>query len=80
MPLRRECSLEAFSKNIETEIKSGKPRPQSVAIAYSVLKKACGVKSKKKMTPKEIISMGRKSESIKRSDILKDYLDEIKED
>ena len=36
MPLVNSKSKEAFSKNISTEIKAGKPHKQAAAIAYSV--------------------------------------------
>jgi len=35
MPLEKGKSKEAFKKNIETEIKAGKPQKQAVAIAYA---------------------------------------------
>lgn len=40
MPLDKSSSDKARSSNIATEIKSGKPRAQSIAIAYSVQRKA----------------------------------------
>lgn len=40
MPLIPSKSKKAFSKNIETEMHAGKPQKQSIAIAYSVKKKA----------------------------------------
>ena len=36
MPLDKSGSKKAFSKNIATEIKAGKPQKQAVAIAYAV--------------------------------------------
>lgn len=35
MPLKKGKSKKAFVSNIKTEIKSGKPQKQAVAIAYS---------------------------------------------
>lgn len=40
MPLTKSTSKKAFSENIKTEMKAGKPQKQAVAIAYSVKKKA----------------------------------------
>jgi len=34
MPLEKGKSKEAFSHNVETEVKAGKPQKQAVAIAY----------------------------------------------
>ncbi|HEY6019487.1 MAG TPA: hypothetical protein VIY48_06190 [Candidatus Paceibacterota bacterium] len=45
MPLTKSTSKKAFSKNVEAEMKAGKPQKQAVAIAYSVQRKA---KSKSK--------------------------------
>jgi len=36
MPLDKSKSKKAFSKNVATERRAGKPRAQAVAIAYSV--------------------------------------------
>lgn len=40
MPLDKSKSKKAFTKNIKTEIKAGKPQKQAVAIAYSVKRKS----------------------------------------
>ncbi len=40
MPLIKGKSPKAFSKNVETEMEAGKPKDQSLAIAYSMKKKA----------------------------------------
>src|SRR5665213_3081571 len=45
MPLLKSRSKKAMSKNIATEMDAGKPQKQSIAIAYSVMKRA----KKKKM-------------------------------
>ncbi len=47
MPLVKSKSKAAISKNIETEIKSGKKPAQAAAIAYSVARKE-GAKIPKK--------------------------------
>ena len=36
MPIMKSASPKAFSKNVKTEVKAGKPVKQAVAIAYSV--------------------------------------------
>jgi hypothetical protein len=45
MPIRKCASQNCFERNLKTEMKSGKPQKQALAIAYAVQKKA---KSKKK--------------------------------
>jgi hypothetical protein len=40
MPLMHSKSKKAFGKNVEAEMKAGKPQPQALAIAYSVKRKA----------------------------------------
>ena len=40
MPLTKSASPKAFSKNVATEVKSGRPVKQAVAIAYSVKREA----------------------------------------
>lgn len=42
MPLKKGSSKKTIQKNIKTEIKSGKPVKQAVAIAYSYAKKKKG--------------------------------------
>lgn len=39
MPLKKGSSKELIQENIKTEIKSGKPQKQAVAIAYAIAKK-----------------------------------------
>lgn len=42
MPLVKSKSKATFRKNVRSEIASGKPPKQAVAIAYSVQRKASG--------------------------------------
>jgi len=45
MPLTKSKTPEAFKKNVATEIKTGRPPKQAVAIAYATKRRA--VKGKK---------------------------------
>jgi hypothetical protein len=47
MPLVKSTSKKAFAKNIETEMKAGKPQKQAVAIAYAEKNAAKSKKAKK---------------------------------
>ena len=46
MPLNKSKSKKAFSENIKTEIKAGKPQKQAVAIAYSIKRRSKSSKKK----------------------------------
>lgn len=46
MPLVKSASKGAFRKNIKAELAAGRPLKQSVAVAYSVKRKAMGKKGK----------------------------------
>lgn len=48
MPLKKSTSAKAFTKNIKTEVKAGKPVKQAVAIAYSVKREAAKKTTKAK--------------------------------
>lgn len=48
MPLTKSKSKKAFESNLKEELKSGKSKDQSLAIAYSVKRKAEGKTKKKK--------------------------------
>jgi hypothetical protein len=39
-PLKKSKSKKAFVSNLKAELKAGKPKAQSLAIAYSVKRKA----------------------------------------
>jgi hypothetical protein len=40
MPLKKSSSKKAFVSNLKTELKSGKPKKQALAISYSVQREA----------------------------------------
>lgn len=66
MPLDHRCSVDAFKRNIETEVKAGKKRDQAVAIAFSTLRRACGApEDGSKLSPDEIVRKygGKEKES-----------------
>jgi len=58
MPLSKSCSMATFYKAVEGEKGTGKPLRQALAIAYSHLKKVCGVDDSFQGTPSEIVHKG----------------------
>ncbi len=48
MPLKKSASKKAVSENIKTEMKTGKPQKQAIAIALDVQKRAAAKKAKGK--------------------------------
>ncbi len=59
--LDKSCSLDAFKKNVRAEYHAGKTAKgtQHVAIALSVLRRACGVSDDVRGSPKEIVAAGK---------------------
>lgn len=56
MPLNKGCSQEAFDANVSLMVKEGRDQKQAVAIAFSTLRKACGIADDApEMTVKEIL-------------------------
>jgi len=47
MPLIKSSSKPAFSKNVATEIRAGRPAKQALAIAYATKRSAAANKAKK---------------------------------
>ena len=47
MPLVKSTGKAAFRKNVQAEVKAGKPVKQAVAIAYSTKREATAKKGKK---------------------------------
>jgi len=64
MPLIKKCSLKAFQDNIRREIERGTENKQAVAIAFSTLKKACGVETTTELSPKEIVARGESNSKL----------------
>ena len=48
MPLKKGYSAKSVSQNIKTEMKSGKPQDQAIAIALDVARKAKRAAKKRK--------------------------------
>lgn len=48
MPLTKSASKEAFSRNVSTEMKAGRPQKQALAIAFSTQRRAGGKPAPKK--------------------------------
>lgn len=69
----KTCAKDNLGKNIEYfEKKKGFPQDQAVAASFSALKKACGVKSKKKMKVSSIVGELR-TLGLQLSDLMEGY-------
>lgn len=53
MPLKRGYSKKTISRNIATEVRSGRSVKQAVAIAYSVARASAPKKMRAKFSPKK---------------------------
>ena len=53
--LKKICSVKSFKANVARNIREGYAPDQAVAISYAVLRKACGVKTTRRMSPKQIV-------------------------
>ena len=53
MPLKKGYSKKTISRNIATEVRSGRPVKQAVAIAYTVARQTAPKKLKSKFMPKK---------------------------
>lgn len=65
--LKKRCSVEAMSENVRQERRRGRPAAQAAAIGYRTLKEACGCRSERRMTPKQIVACGKKRRRRRRS-------------
>ena len=52
MALRKGYGKKTIARNIQTEVKAGRPVKQAVAIAYSIAREAAPKKLKSKFTPR----------------------------
>ena len=54
MPLKKGYSRKSIGANVKTEMKSGKPRKQAVAIALNTARKAAKAAGKPNKAPKRV--------------------------